>query len=118
MEDSRLGVKSELELLAYTTGTAMPYPSRVCDLHHSSQQRQIFNPLSKARDRTRMLTDTSQICFRCATMGTPLSSFLNHERTLYLCFYVCIYFWLYPRHAEVPGPGIKPTPQQRAQALQ
>ena len=26
--------------------------SRVCNLHHSSRQRQIVNPLSKARDRT------------------------------------------------------------------
>ena len=28
-------------------------PSRVCDLHYSSWQLQILNPLSKARDRTR-----------------------------------------------------------------
>ena len=29
---------------------AMPDPSRVCDLHNSSQQRRILNPLSEARD--------------------------------------------------------------------
>ena len=29
--------------------------SRICDLHPSSQQRRILNPLSKARDRTRNL---------------------------------------------------------------
>ena len=48
----RLGVQSELELLAYTTATAMQDPTRVCDLHHSSQQRcqRIFSPLSKVRD--------------------------------------------------------------------
>ena len=33
-------------------------------LHHSSQQRQILNPLSEARDRTHILMDISQICFR------------------------------------------------------
>ena len=34
MEVSRLGVTSELELLVYTTVTATPDLSRVCDLHH------------------------------------------------------------------------------------
>ena len=27
--------------------TAMPDPSHICDLHHSSQQRRILNPLSE-----------------------------------------------------------------------
>ena len=35
MEVPRLGVKSELQLLAYTTATAMLEPSHVCDLHYS-----------------------------------------------------------------------------------
>ena len=43
-------VESELQLLAYTTATVMLYPSRMCDLHHSSQHHQILNPLSEARD--------------------------------------------------------------------
>ena len=30
----------------------MPDPRRVCDLYHSSRQRQILNPLSEARDWT------------------------------------------------------------------
>ena len=33
MEGSRLGVQSELYLLAYTTATAMPDLSRICDLY-------------------------------------------------------------------------------------
>ena len=33
MEVHRLGVQSELKPLAYTTATAMPEPSRICDLH-------------------------------------------------------------------------------------
>ena len=37
---------------AYTTATATPDLSHICDLHHSSQQRQILNPLKEARDRT------------------------------------------------------------------
>ena len=50
MEVPRLEVQSELKLLAYTTATATPDPSHVCDLRHSSQQRWILNPLSEARD--------------------------------------------------------------------
>ena len=38
MKVPRLGVKPELQLLAYATATAMPDLSYVCDLHHSSQQ--------------------------------------------------------------------------------
>ena len=63
MEVLRVGVQSELYLLAYTTATATQDLSRVCDLHHSSQWCQILNPLSKARNRTYVLMDTSQICF-------------------------------------------------------
>ena len=50
MEVPRLGVHLELQLLAYTTATATSDLSHVCKLHHSSQQRQILNPLSEARD--------------------------------------------------------------------
>ena len=35
----------------------------VWDLHHNSQQCQILNPLSGARDRTCVLMDASQIRF-------------------------------------------------------
>ena len=34
---------------------------RICNLHHSSRQRQILNPRSKARDRTLNLMVPSQI---------------------------------------------------------
>ena len=59
MEVPRLGVKSELQSPAYTT--AMLDMSHTCDLHHSSWQRRIFNPLSRARDRTCVFMDTSQV---------------------------------------------------------
>ena len=61
MEVPRLGVKLELQLPAYATATATQDPSHICDLHHSSQQCRILNPLSKATDRTRVLMDPSQI---------------------------------------------------------
>ena len=67
MELPRLGVKSELQTLAYTTATAIPDPSHICDLHQSSQQHWILNPLSKARDQM----DTNQVHYHLATTGTP-----------------------------------------------
>ena len=86
----RLGVKFELQLSAYTTvtATATQNPSHVCNLHHSSQQCQILNTLSEARDWTCNLMVPSQIHFHWATTVTPIipvfkkgswdsSSFLN-----------------------------------------
>ena len=73
MEFSRLGVKSELQLPAYTTATSDP--NHICDLHHNSWQFQIFNPLSEARDRIRHLMVLSWIHFLCTTMGNPCGFF-------------------------------------------
>ena len=50
MEIPRLGVASELQLPA--CATAVWDPSGTCNLHHSSWQRRMLNPLSKARDGT------------------------------------------------------------------
>ena len=71
MEVPRLGVKSELYLPVYATATAMQDPSCICDLHWSSRQCRILNPMSEARDRTRVLKDTNRFCYLCAMMGTP-----------------------------------------------
>ena len=61
MEVSRLGVELELQLPAFAIATATQDPGHICDLHHSSQQCQILNPLSKARDQTCVLMDTSGV---------------------------------------------------------
>ena len=66
MELPRLGVKLELKLLELqlpdtATATAMKDPSWVCKLQHSSRRAWILNPLSKARDQTRILMDPSQV---------------------------------------------------------
>ena len=74
MEVPRLGVKLQLYQPAYTTAIdpiAMRDPSQVCDLYHSSQQHWIPHPMSKARDRTCVLMDTSLIHFHCATTEVP-----------------------------------------------
>ena len=52
VEVPRPGVRLELWPLVYTTTTATPDLSRVFDLHHSSCQHRILNPVSKTRDRT------------------------------------------------------------------
>ena len=70
MEVPRPGVKWELQLSAYTTATAKSDPSHTCNLHHSSHQTPILNPLSEARYWTCILLDTSQILFCWATTGT------------------------------------------------
>ena len=102
MEVPRLGFKLELQLPAYARATAMPDPSRVCDLHHSSQQCRILNPLSEARDGTRNLTVPSQIRFCCATMGTPRGE-------LFKCYGCTCSIWKFPR----PGVESEPLLQQR-----
>ena len=61
MEVLSLGVKWELQLLAYTKVTAMLDLSSICDLHCSLQQCWILNPPSKTRDWTHILMDTSQV---------------------------------------------------------
>ena len=68
MEVPRLGAELELQLPAYTTATATWDLSCVFDLHHSSRHCWILNPLTEARDGTRILMDTSWVC-----------SLLSHE---------------------------------------
>ena len=76
MQVPRLGIKLELHLLAYATAIAARDPSHICDLHHSSWQQWTPDPLSEARDRIRILMDTSWIRFRCATTGNPIWIFI------------------------------------------
>ena len=76
MEVPRLGVQLELWPLSYTTATAMPDLSHICDLHHSSWQRQSLN-LIEARDRTRNLMVPSWIHFLCTMTGTLIFPVFN-----------------------------------------
>ena len=75
MEVPRLGVESEQQLPA--TVPAMPDLNSVFDLHHSSQQHQILNPLTEARVQTRILMDTSWVHDLPSHMGTPRKFLIN-----------------------------------------
>ena len=77
MEVPSLGVESELQLLAYTTATATQDLSHVCDVHHSSRQCLILNPLSEATAQTLVLVDASQV-------RSPLSHDENSQKYLKL----------------------------------
>ena len=57
MEIPRRGVELELQLPAYVTAVQDPWC--ICNLHHSSQQQWFLNPLSRVRDQTLILMDTS-----------------------------------------------------------
>ena len=90
MEIPRLGAESELQVLAYTT--VARDLSCICDLHHSSQQCQILNPLSEAGDQTHNLMVPSYICLHCTTMGTPEHSLLEIPLALFLFYLLSLFF--------------------------
>ena len=71
MDVPRLGVELELQLLAYNKATATQDQSRICDLHHSSAQCQIPNPLSGPRDQTHIVMDTVEFVSAVPQQGTP-----------------------------------------------
>ena len=88
---------------------ATRYPSHTCDLHHSSRQLPIPNPMSWARDGTHILMGNSRICFCRATMGTPGQGLLTSCSLLcssYLIPQTVLSTWRCPKSnqvmAEVP----------------
>ena len=94
MEVSRLGGKSELQLPAYTMAKAMQDPSRVCNLHHSSRQPQIPDPLSEARDQTCIVLNTSWIHFHFAARTSEF-------KILMILFYFYSWFTVFSQFSMV-----------------
>ena len=91
MEVPRLGFDSELQLSAYTTATATGEPSLACDLHHSSQQHWIPNPVNGGQ--THILVETSWVLNLLSHNGHSLEGIL-----------LTIMSW---------GPSKSPTPSKR-----
>ena len=85
MEVPRLGVELKLQLQAYTTAKATRDLRFVCDLHHSSCQCWILNPLSKARDRT-LISQIHRIRYCWATWETPPNQLWWHHFTFQTWF--------------------------------
>ena len=69
--------QAKVQLLAFATATAMQNPNHIFDLHHSSRQCWILKPLSKARDQTQVLMDTSQVHNLLSQKGTPRTCISN-----------------------------------------
>ena len=77
MEVSWLGVELELQLLTYATAVAMPDPSHLCDLHHSSWQHGIL----EARDQTHIVMDTGQVLNQLSHQwNSQARDYLSHSR--------------------------------------
>ena len=55
----QIGAAVPAYMTAHSHATSKPN----CDLHHSSQQLRILDPLSEARDRTLILMDASWVCY-------------------------------------------------------
>ena len=74
----RRGLEWELQLSVSTQPHQQQWdPSCVWDLHCSLWQWQILNPLRKARDWTRVLMDTSWVCYCWAHNGNSHKFFIN-----------------------------------------
>ena len=93
MEVPRLGVKPELQLPTYTTATATQDLSHTCNLHHSSQQCQIFRTLSRARDQTPIFMDTSWV-------SQPLSLKGNSQNNEFCNGHFCAKRWWWSQRRE------------------
>ena len=79
IEVPRLRVELGLQPLAYTTATTMLDLSCVCNLHHSSRQCQILNPLSEARAQTRVLMDTVRFITTKPQQECPRTDLPKHK---------------------------------------
>ena len=80
IEVPRLGIESELKLLAYAIATAMPDLSHISNLHPSSWKQWILThwagsgikPTSSWILATHTIRDTSQVWYCWDSMGTPI----------------------------------------------
>ena len=84
MEVPRLGAELELQLPACTTATARWDLSHICDLHHSSWQRQILTHWAKPENRTHILKYTRWVL-------NPLSHNKSSSLSSFYLFFFLIF---------------------------
>ena len=78
IETPKRGVESELQLPAYTTATATPDLSHICNVHCSLRQGWILNPLREARDGIHILMDASRVLNPLSHNGNSLAPILKN----------------------------------------
>ena len=101
----RLGAESELQQPTYAIATAMPDPSFICNLHQSSWQHRILNPLNEARDWTHNLMVPSWIRFCWATMGTPHFHFIYSFCSIFILFQPFLGYFVHRSKDILPDTG-------------
>jgi len=77
-EVPKLAVESELQMPAYTTATAMPDPSCICNLCRSLWQGPTLNPLSKPRGQIHIVMDISWVHNPLSHNGNSAKSDFYH----------------------------------------
>ena len=86
-----------------TAATAMWDPATSATYTTAHGNTGSLDALSKARDLTHILMDTSQVHFHCTTTGTPR---LRFDKTitigLYFVFTMYLFFW-YPLEKKKRG---------------
>ena len=99
-----LGVDLEPQLPAFPAATATQEPSRICHLHHRSQQYWILNPLSEARDRTCILMVASWVSNPLSHSGNSYMKWFYKNIWLREAFKRALFYfslahnkWLFPR---------------------
>ena len=99
------GGSVKLQLLAYATDTAMLKPSRISDPRCSFQQYRILNPLSEARDRTCILTNTTLVCNLLSHNGNSQFCILFQYFFRTYLFGLSNYLWTYPSGSLINEPN-------------
>ena len=77
MEVPRLGVESEQQLLAYTTATATPDPSWVCNLYHTHGNTKSLTHWARPGIEPPSLWILVRFITHWATTGTPILLFIQ-----------------------------------------
>ena len=87
MEVPKLGLKSEEQLLAYSTATSTWDPSHICDLHHSSWQP--GSPIHWMRSGIEPASPQTLVGFVSAAPWTPKPQFLKQWKSREFPLWCC-----------------------------
>ena len=87
MEASRPGEELELQLLVYTTATAMSDPSCICYPRYSFWQCWISNPLSEARGETSFSHILCQVLNPLSHNGN--SNQVGYDFSSFFLYFIC-----------------------------